>query len=138
MKDRQRLDQLRLLLQRAQRMPESPERDWMLSELRARAVDVETGMAPRAMRPLKPEPVTLPTLAPVVAPAPAPVVRRAPKPVQVRPAYSVKQVSPTSVVAKVAETRAEAQVDWLATGGLLSLDDEDTTVTTQPFWSLRG
>jgi hypothetical protein len=44
MKDRDRLEQLRGMLDRLERMPPSPDRDWMLGEVRARAVDVETGV----------------------------------------------------------------------------------------------
>jgi hypothetical protein len=50
MNDRGRLEQLRALLVRLERMPISAERDWMLGEVRARAVDVETGVNPAAMR----------------------------------------------------------------------------------------
>jgi hypothetical protein len=50
MSDLDRLGQLRALLVRLERMPVSEERDWMLGEVRARAVDVETGMKPAAMR----------------------------------------------------------------------------------------
>src|SRR3954468_14645482 len=52
MNDRDRLEQLRELLVRLKRMPASAERDWMLAEVRARAVDVETGVKPAAMRAL--------------------------------------------------------------------------------------
>src|SRR5881398_1641115 len=52
MNDRDRLEQLRELLARLERMPASGERDWMLREVRARAVDVETGVRPVAMRAL--------------------------------------------------------------------------------------
>jgi hypothetical protein len=45
-----RLEQLRALLVRVERMPASAGRDWMLGEVRARAVDVETGVRPAAMR----------------------------------------------------------------------------------------
>src|SRR3954470_2796207 len=50
MNDRDRLEQLRALLVRLERMPESAEREWMLAEVRGRAVDVETGVKPAAMR----------------------------------------------------------------------------------------
>src|SRR3954454_12641766 len=50
MNDRDRLEQLRALLVRLERMPVSIARDWMLGEVRARAVDVETGVKPAAMR----------------------------------------------------------------------------------------
>jgi hypothetical protein len=48
-----RLTRLRALVDRLERLPASnPRRPWMLSDTRARVVDVETGEAPRAMRPL--------------------------------------------------------------------------------------
>lgn len=47
-----RLTRLRALVDRLERLPASTQRQWMLSEARARMVDVETGEAPRAMRPL--------------------------------------------------------------------------------------
>jgi hypothetical protein len=50
MNDRDRLDQLRGLLERLERMPASADRDWMVAEVRGRAVDVETGMPPSSMR----------------------------------------------------------------------------------------
>jgi hypothetical protein len=50
-----RLIQLRALVDRLERLPESPRRDWMLREARARVVDVETGDEPRPMRALREE-----------------------------------------------------------------------------------
>jgi hypothetical protein len=47
-----RLTRLRALVEQVERLPASPRRQWMLSEARARVVDVETGEAPRGMRPL--------------------------------------------------------------------------------------
>ncbi len=55
MNDRDRLDQLRGLLDRVGRMPASAERDWTLAEVRARVVDVETGTPPTPMRALPPD-----------------------------------------------------------------------------------
>src|SRR4051794_33372855 len=52
MNDHDRLEQLRVLLVRLEQMPASAQRDWMLGEVRARAVDVETGAEPTAMRAL--------------------------------------------------------------------------------------
>ena len=46
MNDRDRLEQLRGMLDRLERMPASPDRDWLLGEVRARTVDVETGAPP--------------------------------------------------------------------------------------------
>ena len=52
MNDRDRLGQLEGILARLERMPASAGRDWMLAEVRGRAVDVETGMPPTPMRAL--------------------------------------------------------------------------------------
>jgi hypothetical protein len=41
--------QLKRLLARLEQLPVSPERDRMLSEVRSRAVDLDTGVEPRAM-----------------------------------------------------------------------------------------
>jgi hypothetical protein len=53
MNERHRLKQLRSLLERLERLPASPHRDWMLTQVRARAVDVETGVRPGPIRPLE-------------------------------------------------------------------------------------
>jgi hypothetical protein len=48
-----RLVRLRQLVGRLEQLPGSPERDRMLAEVRARAVDLETGVKPRAMLPIE-------------------------------------------------------------------------------------
>src|SRR3954453_14591020 len=53
MTDHDRLTQLRVLLERLERMPASPDRDWMPAGVPSRAVDIDTGIAPRPMRPLE-------------------------------------------------------------------------------------
>lgn len=49
-----RLRRLGALVDRLERLPASAQREWMLGEVRARAVDVETGEPPRPMRALDP------------------------------------------------------------------------------------
>ena len=49
-----RLQRLKQLLARIEQLPPSDERDRILSEVRARAVDVDTGETPRAMLPVDP------------------------------------------------------------------------------------
>jgi hypothetical protein len=61
-----RVKQLRDLVDQIVLLPVSPERDRLLSEVRSRAVDVDTGVKPRAMLPLREL-------------APAPVVRTRPQ-----------------------------------------------------------
>ena len=57
---------LREMVDQIERLPVSPDRDRLLSEVRSRAVDVDTGVTPRAMLPMR-------------EPEPAPVLPRAPK-----------------------------------------------------------
>jgi hypothetical protein len=79
-----RVKRLKDLVDRLERLPASPDRDRVLSEVRSRAVDVDTGVTPRAMLPLR-EPT--PEL---VLPKPPRVSRKprtAPPPIEVpRPA----------------------------------------------------
>src|SRR3954469_2484164 len=46
--DADRLKRLRTLVAKLERLPASTQREWMLTEARARMVDVETGEVPRA------------------------------------------------------------------------------------------
>jgi hypothetical protein len=50
-----RLSQLKRLAARLEQLPASPERDRMLSEVRSRAVDLDTGVTPRAMLTVDPQ-----------------------------------------------------------------------------------
>jgi hypothetical protein len=58
---RQRVRRLRDLVAHIERLPVSPDRDRLLSEFRSRAVDVDTGVTPRAILPLR-EPASAPVL----------------------------------------------------------------------------
>jgi len=49
----ERVKRLRDLVDRLERLPASPDRDRVLSEVRSRAVDVDTGITPRAMLPAR-------------------------------------------------------------------------------------
>jgi hypothetical protein len=86
-----RLMQLRALVDRLERFPASPRREWMLQEARSRMVDVETGDEPRPMRTLRDASAEPPSELPgrraggnraVKRPsaAPAPVAAQAPPP----------------------------------------------------------
>jgi hypothetical protein len=128
MNDRDRLEQLRGMLDRLERMPASPDRDWLFGEVRARRVDVETGAPPAPMRSHDPDEVDLELAAGgpstikatqrkasrrvgerhAEAPAPARVVQSARPPVPAAP------------------TRRESWVDLLEQGGLLSLAEPST------------
>jgi hypothetical protein len=56
MSEEGRLTRLRSLIARLERLPASPESEWMLREARARLVDVETGERPAEMRPRAEDP----------------------------------------------------------------------------------
>jgi hypothetical protein len=74
----ERVKRLKDLVEKLERLPPSPDRDRMLSEVRSRAVDVDTGVTPRAMLPLR-EPTPPPNV-----PRP-PRVERAPRPARQAP-----------------------------------------------------
>jgi hypothetical protein len=61
-----RIKRLKDMVDRIERLPASEDRDRLLSEVRSRAVDVDTGVTPRAMLPLR-------------EPAPPPLLRQPPK-----------------------------------------------------------
>ena len=56
----ERVERLKGLVDALERLPESEDRDRLLREVRSRAVDLDTGVTPRAMLPMHE-----PTLAPV-------------------------------------------------------------------------
>jgi hypothetical protein len=62
----QRIKRLKDLVDLLERLPASPDRDRVLSEVRSRAVDLDTGVTPRAMLPVR-------------EPAPPPVLPKLPK-----------------------------------------------------------
>jgi hypothetical protein len=49
----QRIKRLKDLVDMLERLPPSPDRDRVLSEVRSRAVDLDTGVTPRAMLPVR-------------------------------------------------------------------------------------
>jgi hypothetical protein len=78
----QRVKRLKDLMDMLERLPASPDRDRVLSEVRSRAVDVDTGVTPRAMLPVhEPTPPPIVSRSPRLQrqspPAPAPVIERA-------------------------------------------------------------
>jgi hypothetical protein len=87
-----RVERLKDLVERLERLPASPDRDRVLSEVRSRAVDLDTGVTPRAMLPVR-EPARPPVLPKppkrdrassitrTKPPRPAPVVELVPSPV---------------------------------------------------------
>lgn len=121
-----RLRRLRELLDQIERLPASHESERMLREVRARIVDVDTGVAPREMLPVDPDPTTAIVSAPPTAHTPKviaspPPVRR--KPVPEAPA---EVVSPAGDGSAAAASAFGDDGDWLsraATDEVLSLAD---------------
>jgi hypothetical protein len=108
----ERVKRLKDLIDVVMRLPESPERERLLSEVRSRAVDLDTGVAPRAMLPVR-EPVE------VQVAAKLPKRRTIIAPAQPRkPASAPAQPAPL--------LGSKAEFDWdtaLSGTQLLSLDD---------------
>jgi len=111
-----RLRRLKELLARIEQLPASSERERMLAEVRARVVDVDCGVTPRAMLPVD----TVPTL-------PATDLERQPrerrKSVPVAPPEAV---SPSAARTTTAGLSAAEDREWLSlvgTNEVLSLDN---------------
>lgn len=139
MNDRDRLEQLHVLLVRLERMPVSAERDWMLGEVRARAVDVETGVKPAAMRArpsdgAEPEIPAAPqasrTEAAKTVPPPKARRGRASRRTAARAMWGGPRAMPavtascSSLAAARQRAAHEGVVDLLERGGVLCLDDQ--------------
>jgi hypothetical protein len=143
MKTGDRLEHLRVLLHRLERMPPSADRDWMLSEVRARAVDVETGVTPAAVRalPLAEANAEIATVDTARVPAAATPVRRTPARPRRVAATPEPLAAPVSLVAVPAWAGHASAEDLLQPGVLLCLGDPaaDTAAVTRPWvCGLRG
>jgi hypothetical protein len=109
-----RVKRLREMVDQIERLPVSPDRDRLLSEVRSRAVDVDTGVTPRAILPLR-------------KPEPAPVLPRPPK----RDRTSITRMAPPpparavefSRSASAASSRYKALEQPPGLDGRLSLAD---------------
>jgi hypothetical protein len=151
MNDRHRLKQLRVLLDRLERMPASPNRDRMLSEVRARAVDVETGVRPAPIRPLHSDEATVRADArESKAPKRRDTTprRTAPSrpPVDAAPPFEVVLEAPVAAQPRAPVPASDERLDLLEQGGELCLGDspteapEDAGRVASPPWArgLRG
>src|SRR5215212_1957515 len=107
-----RIRRLKDMVDRIERLPASEVRDRILSEVRSRAVDVDTGVTPRAMLPVRePAPPVVPEPA---RPRPSSVRRPSPLP----PAPAREPVRPAFVAGGSTSLEESLQI-----GDLLSLDD---------------
>jgi hypothetical protein len=129
----ERLQQLRGLQARLERLPPPTDRDWMLCEVRARVVDVESGIAPAAVRDL---PVDDADEA-IAAPAP-PRLRNTPPPCH-RPARVRAAHWPSPLPAVRQRSGSAGVVDLLQPGLRLCLDDPPASASARSWASgLRG
>ena len=121
-----RIQRLRDMVAQLERLPASPDRDRLLSEVRSRAVDVDTGVTPRSMLPMR-EP----------EPEPAPVMTR---PTPRHRAKIARRVAPWTPAPSAGSARRSDAAgptndpeQWPVLGGHLSLED-----TPQPHVLTRG
>jgi hypothetical protein len=160
MNDGSRLERLHLLRARLERLPASAHRDRMLDEVRARAVDVETGVQPRSMRQFDAE-AAIPhcetaeaergKVDGVLPPIKRARARPARRPTEIGHGAAQAVSAPPDVTttpaadALVRASRADS-VDLLADGALLCLDEVSLGAsptdryTSSPPWArgLRG
>ena len=105
----ERLQRLKDLVDQLERLPASPDRDRVLAEVRSRAVDVDTGVTPRAMLPVR-------------EPTPPPVAPK-PRPERYRPSAITRRPSPARPIQPArpapAPVRAAAPAATDDLGGLL-------------------
>ena len=131
-----RLMRLKDLVERLERLPASPERDRVLGEVRARAVDVDTGEQTSPMKFVDPVP-----------PAPGSQLPRTPAPAPMRSSFAVPapraggpRQAPAERVTPSAEAAAETFQLLEGVGEWLSLDDSSAPPTGEPLqarpWTL--
>ena len=109
-----RVQRLRDMADHLERLPASPDRDRLLSEVRSRAVDVDTGVTPRSMLPLRePEPEPEP---------PRPAKRERAKVIR-RVAPWTPAPAPEIARLSSAASPTEDPEQWPVLGGHLSLED---------------
>jgi hypothetical protein len=117
MNDRDRLQRLQGLAARLERAPASAQRDAILTKIRARAVDVETGETLASVRAWPQG--QLRAQAPAAVGRPKRPTKRAVRPRQPR----ALAAAPPPLPLVVARTRQDGAVDLLQDGRLLCLDD---------------
>ena len=114
-----RVQRLKDMADQIERLPASPDRDRLLSEVRSRAVDVDTGVTPRSMLPLR-EPEPAPALPRPAKRERAKLTRRV-APWTPAPAPEIARLN--SARLSSAASPAEDPEQWPVLGGHLSLED---------------
>jgi hypothetical protein len=116
----ERVKRLKDLVERLEKLPATPDRDRVLSEVRSRAVDLDTGVKPRAMLPVREPP---PRRAESPKRPPASEVTRMPP---LRPAFEIAH--PAWVV---------GQAEWFSADDRLSLEDAAQPQAREPGQAVR-
>ena len=126
----ERVRRLKDLVDRLERLPASEDRYRVLREVRSRAVDIDTGVTPRAMLPVR---ELIPPRAPAANRAPATTIM----PPAAPPPRAVEIAEPV-----FAAGASHDRHQWVSIGRVLSLEDEPVSldVQTLPPWrlGLRG
>jgi hypothetical protein len=122
-----RVKRLKDLMELLEKLPATPDRDRMLSEVRSRAVDLDTGVAPRAMLPLR-EPAAPLDLAGPPKRQRASGITQTPPPV--RPAIELAHPA-------WAPGRSKGQEQWLWGDARLSLEDAALPQAREPDNAVR-
>jgi hypothetical protein len=130
-----RLARLRALVDRLERLPASARREWALAEVRARIVDVETGVTPQTMRALEPDPPTRPAEPPAARSVKGDALKR-PSSKRRSPVRSGRAPRPLSPVEAPRPAPEPVPVDAgaavLGTDGLLWLEDQAADTAEGP------
>src|SRR5580765_3409399 len=117
----ERVKRLKDLVERLEKLPESAERDRVLSEVRSRAVDLDTGVSPRAMLPVR---------------EPSPPRAAAPK----RPRASdvPRTPPPLPPAIDLAHSAEAVTAEWFSADHRLSLEDAAQPQEREPGEALRS
>src|SRR4051794_19115663 len=117
-----RVKRLKDLVELLEKLPATPDRDRVLSEVRSRAVDLDTGATPLAMLPLR-EPT--PPLDLAVPPKRQRARGITPTPPPPRPAIELAHRA-------WATRRSKNQEEWLSADARLSLEDAALPQAREP------
>jgi hypothetical protein len=141
--DDERLTRLRGLVVRLERLPESAHRDWMLGQVRARMVDVDTGFPPEPLRPRRDVESERAAARPAQRRAttpPKPVGDAGVKAAKAAPAQQPSPAASVPVEDGAGERRdgSESGLDSIDIGEVLSLEDSPDDTVSPPSSGLPG
>jgi hypothetical protein len=118
----ERVKRLKDLVERLERLPATPERERVLSEVRSRAVDLETGVTPRAMLPLRES---------------TPPPPRTGSPSRQRASGITRTPPPLRAAVELAHTAWTNPAEWISADDRLSLEDAAQLEAREPGRAVR-